>query len=382
MEDVAIGLLKEVEAAKNIHKEEEWVTEEGPAVVQHTIGFRRKQKMMFRQMKQCALLLDLVKNSDVNAIQEVTQQEDIQLKINKIRQRWKSLKSECQVQEEELQNMSAIMEKFQALEAKQQTLRNAVQLYKAKKQQLEEAAQQKRLKLKEEQKLGLSKEIERSILECSQSLKKCQALMQQAQQEVQLLAQGVVFNYSVRPCDFHTYSQLHEILEMQSGLKVLEVCEDQVTLQLNPQRLIPLTKLAPLVLTVNWTDSGTAHLKTNCAFLDLSKMESVDLPNITAETCKLYISQAELWAEIQSLQYRYAIDWLEKERKLKFLHSVAGSSSNIVYTLYVEPGYPHNGEIKLSSVRQNKKLIDMVAKPPQDKPLLSDWLEYLNDLVY
>ncbi|XP_051894735.1 uncharacterized protein si:dkey-225f5.4 isoform X2 [Pristis pectinata] len=376
-------LLKEVEAAKNLPKEEECVTDEGPTVVQHAIGFRRNQKMMFRQLKTCALLLDLVKNSDANGIKEIDQQQDIQRKVNETRQKWKSLKSECRVQEEELQNISTILQKFQALEAKQQALRDAVQLYEAKKQQLEEVVQQKRLQLQEEQKLGLAEEksvIEQGIEECSLSISKCRALIQQAQKAVQLLARKGGFSDSIRPCDFHTLSQLHQIMETQSGVKVLGLCEDQVTLQFDPRALIPLTKLAPLVLTITWADNGTAKLETNCAFLDLSEMESADLPNVTAETWKRYMSQAELWGEIQYLQNRYAIDWLENERKLRFLHSIAGSSSNVVYTLYIEHGYPGDGEVKLSSIQENNRLIDIVTKPPQDKPLLSDWLEYLNNL--
>ncbi|XP_038635159.1 uncharacterized protein si:dkey-225f5.4 isoform X2 [Scyliorhinus canicula] len=260
-------LLKEAEAAKRIHEEDENILEEGPAVVQHAIGFRRNQKMMFRQLKTCALFLDTVINSDVREIKEHLQQQDIQKKLNETRQKWKSLKAECRLQDEELQNVSAILLKFQALETKQQTLRDAIKLHEAKKLQLEVALQQK--------------------------------------------------------------SQFKE---------------------------------------------------SNCSFLDLSEMESVDLPNMTAEIWKRYLSQAELWGEIQHLQNRYAIDWLEEERQLKFLQLIAGSSSNVVCTLYVEPGYPGNGEVKFSSIQENNKLTDTVIKPPQAKPSLSDWLEYLNML--
>ncbi|XP_059813733.1 uncharacterized protein si:dkey-225f5.4 isoform X3 [Hypanus sabinus] len=383
---VAAGrLLKEVEAAKNLSKEEECVTEEGPTVVQHAVGFRRKQKMMFRQLKTCALLLDLVKRSDANGIKEIDQQQDIQLKVNEMRQKWKSLKSECRVQEEELQNMSTILEKFQALEAKEQALKDAIQLYEAKKKQLEEVAHQKRLQLQKEQKLGLTEEkslIEKGIEECSLSISKCHALIQQAQQAIQLMARKCGFIDSIHPCDFHTLSHLHQILETQSGVKVLAISEDQVTLRFDPRLLIPLTKLTPLVLTITWTSSETARLETDCAFLGLSDIKSLDLPSITAEIWKRYMSQAELWGEIQDLQNKYAIDWLESERKLRLLRLIASSSSNIIYTLYVEPGYPVDGEVKLYSIQENNRLIDMVIKPPQAKPLLTDWLEYLNNLDY
>ncbi|XP_059813732.1 uncharacterized protein si:dkey-225f5.4 isoform X2 [Hypanus sabinus] len=403
-------LLKEVEAAKNLSKEEECVTEEGPTVVQHAVGFRRKQKMMFRQLKTCALLLDLVKRSDANGIKEIDQQQDIQLKVNEMRQKWKSLKSECRVQEEELQNMSTILEKFQALEAKEQALKDAIQLYEAKalcrisalvmyrknliiiergflswKKQLEEVAHQKRLQLQKEQKLGLTEEkslIEKGIEECSLSISKCHALIQQAQQAIQLMARKCGFIDSIHPCDFHTLSHLHQILETQSGVKVLAISEDQVTLRFDPRLLIPLTKLTPLVLTITWTSSETARLETDCAFLGLSDIKSLDLPSITAEIWKRYMSQAELWGEIQDLQNKYAIDWLESERKLRLLRLIASSSSNIIYTLYVEPGYPVDGEVKLYSIQENNRLIDMVIKPPQAKPLLTDWLEYLNNLDY
>lgn len=380
---VAAELLKEVESARNIPKTEECTTEEGPTVVQHAMGFRRNQKMMFRQLKTCALLLDLVKNSDATTIKEITQQQDIQLKVNETRQRWKSLKSESRVQEEELQNISTILQKFQALETKQQTLREAVQLYEAKKQQLEEAAQRKRLQQKEKQKLGLGEkksQIERGIEECTLSISKCRALIQQAQKAVQQLARKSGFSERVSPCDVRTLSQLQQVLKTQSGVEILGLSEDQVRLQFDPCALISLTKLTPLVLTVTWTDNGAAKLETNCAFLDLSEMEFVDLPNVTAEIWKRYMSQAELWGEIQDLQNRYAIDWLEDERKLKFLHWRAGRSSNIVYTLYVEHGYPSDGEVKLCSIQENNCLLELVIKPPQTKPLLADWLEYLNNL--
>uniref|UniRef100_UPI00398E678C coiled-coil domain-containing protein 157 n=1 Tax=Pristiophorus japonicus TaxID=55135 RepID=UPI00398E678C len=383
MAATARGLLKEAEAAKKIHEEDECATENGPAVVQHAVGFRRNQKMTFRQLKTCAFFLDIVKNSDVKGIQENIQQQNIQMKLTETRQKWKSLKVECRVQEEELQNVSIILQKFQALETKQQALTDAIQLYEAKKQQLEEALQQKKLQLKQEQKLTLAKEkslIEQAIKECSLCISKCHTSIQQAQQTIQLLAKKDSLTDCVHFCDFHTLSQLYQTMETQSGVKILELPENQVTLQFDPRALIPLTKLSPLELTVVWTMDGRVKLETNCAFLDLSEMESVDLRNITAEIWKRYMSQAELWGEIQLLQHRYAIDWLENERKLKFLQSIAGSSSNIVCTLYIEIGYPGNGEVKLSSIQEKNGPIDTVIEPPQAKPSLTDWLEYLNTL--
>ncbi|XP_067869172.1 uncharacterized protein si:dkey-225f5.4 [Heterodontus francisci] len=379
----ARGLLKESELAKKIHEVDECVSEEGPAVVQHAIGFRRNQKMMFRQLKTCALFLDMVKNSDVKEIKERIQQQDIQKKLNETRQKWKSLKAECRVQDEELQNISTILQKFQTLETKQQALRDAIQLYEAKKQQLEAALQQIKLQLKEERKLTLAKEkslTEQAIEECTLCISKCHTSIQQAQQTTQLLTKKGGFSDCIHPCDFRTLSRLYETVKSQSGVKVLTLSENQMTLRFDPRALIPLTQLTPLVLTVIWTTDGRVKLETNCAFLDLSEMESVDLPNITAEIWKRYMSQAELWGEIQHLQNRYAIDWLESDRKLKFLQLIAGSSSNVVCTLYVEHGYPGNGEVKLSSIQENNKPIETVIKPPQAKPSLSDWLEYLNTL--
>ncbi|XP_078080312.1 uncharacterized protein LOC144500767 isoform X2 [Mustelus asterias] len=360
----ARGLLKEAEAAKIIHEEDESISEEGPAVVQHAIGFRRNQKMMFRQLKTCALFLDMVKNSDVREIKEHTQQQDLQKKLYETRQKWKSLKAECRAQDEELQNVSAILWKFQALETKQQALRDAIQLYEAKKLQLEEALQQKKLQLHEERKLTLAMEknqIERAIEECSLCISKCHTSIQQAEQAIQLLTKDSGCSDSIRPSDFLTLSQLHETVKSQSGATILALSENQMTLQFDPQALIPLTQLAPLVLTVIWTD-GRVKLESNCGFLDLSEMESVDLPNVTAEIWKRYMSQAELWGEIQHLQNRFAIDWLEEERKLKFLQLIAGSSSNVVCTLYIEHGYPSNGEVKLSSIQENNKPINTTMK--------------------
>ncbi|XP_072343608.1 uncharacterized protein [Scyliorhinus torazame] len=375
-------LLKEAEAAKRIHEEDDNILEEGPAVVQHAIGFRRNQKMMFRQLKTCALFLDMVKNNDVREIKDNLQQQDIQKKLNETRQKWKRLKAECRVQDEELQNVSAILLKFQALETKQQTLRDAIQLYEAKKLQLEVALQQKS-QFKEERKLTLAKEkrqIEQAIEECSLYISKCYTLIQQAEQTIRFLTKEGGYSNCMRPCDFHTLSQLHETVKSQSGVTILALSENQMTLQFDPRALIPLTLLSPLVLTIIWTMDGRVKLESNCSFLDLSEMESVDLPNITAEIWKRYLSQAELWGEIQHLQNRYAIDWLEEERQLKFLQLIAGSSSNVVCTLYIEPGYPRNGEVKFSSIQENNKLIDTVIKPPQAKPSLSDWLDYLNML--
>ncbi|XP_060704870.1 uncharacterized protein si:dkey-225f5.4 [Hemiscyllium ocellatum] len=381
--DKARDLLKEAEAVRRIHADNESLSEEGAAVVQHAIGFRRNQKMMFRQLKTCALFLDIVKNNDAKEIKESNQQQDIQKKLNEMRQKWKSLKAECRVQDEELQNISTILWKFQALEAKQQALREAMKLYEAKKQQLEEALQQRKLQLQEERKLTLAEEkikIQQAIEECSLCISRCHTSIQQAEQAIQLLAKEGAFNEGVHPCDFHALSQFYETVRKQSGMKVLSVAENQIVLQFDPQVLIPNTQLSPLVLTVTWTTDRRVKLETNCAFLDLCEMDTVDLPNLTAEIWKRYMSQAELWGEIQQLQNRYAIDWLEDERKLKFLQLIAGSSSNIVCTLYIEHGYPGNGEVKLSSIQENNKPIDTVIKPPQDKPSLSNWLEYLNTL--
>ncbi|XP_067825294.1 uncharacterized protein si:dkey-225f5.4 [Heptranchias perlo] len=377
------GLLKEAEAARKIPEENECVAEDGPAVVQHAVGFRRNQKMMFRQLKTCALFLEVVKNSDAKGIKENIQQQNIQTKLNETRQKWKNLKAEFRLQDEELHNISTILQKFQALETKQQALREAMQLYEAKKQQLEEALHLKKLQLKQERKLALAKEqslIEQAIEECSLCITKCRTSIQQAQRTVELSAKKDDFNNRMHPCDPHTLLELYKTVETQSGVKILSFCENQLTLQFDPRTLLPLTKLTPLVLTVIWTTDGRLKLETNCAFLNLSGMESVDLPNITAEIWKRYISQAELWGEIQHLQNRYAIDWLEDERKLTFLQSIAGSSSNVICTLYIEHGYPGNGEVKLSSIQEKNRPIDTVIKPLQVKPSLSDWLEYLSTL--
>ncbi|XP_048416638.1 uncharacterized protein si:dkey-225f5.4 [Stegostoma tigrinum] len=378
----ARDLLKEAEAVRRIHEDNESLSEEGAAVVQHAIGFRRNQKMMFRQLKTCALFLDMVKNNGVKEIKESVQQ-DVQKKLNETRQKWKSLKAECRVQDEELQNISTILWKFQALETKQQALREAVQLYEVKKLQLEEALQQKKLQLQEERKLTLAEEknkIEQAIEECSLCISRTHILIQQAEQAIRLLTKEGTRSDGVCPCDFHKLSQFYETVRNQSGMKLLSVTENQITLQFDPQALILKTQLTPLVLTVTWTTDRRVKLESNCAFLDLSEMDADDLPNLTAEIWKRYMSQAELWGEIQHLQNRYAIDWLEDERKLKFLQLIAGSSSNVVCTLYVEYGYPGNGEVKLSSIQENNKPIDTVIKPPQAKPSLSDWLEYLNTL--
>ncbi|XP_042199229.1 uncharacterized protein si:dkey-225f5.4 [Callorhinchus milii] len=373
------GLLKEVEVARNLLigcEEDERTVQEEAAVVQHAVGQRRNQKMIFRQQNTFALLLEAVKSIEVKDLDKSVQQRDIKAKLKETTQKWKSLKAECRLQEEEeLQDISELLDKLETLETKKRALGDAIQLYEAKQHQLEEALKQKKIRLQQEHKLWLEKEVrrlERAIEECSSCITKCRVAIRELEPVIQSLAERGNLN--------HWLSRLSQTLETQSGIKVLSVSGNDMILNFDARVLNPVTKLLPLLITVSWTADGRVKIETNCSFLDLLDMATVDLPEMIAEVSKRYISQAELWSEIQCLQQRFAIDWLEERRTLTFLHLPAGSSSHVLYTFLVEPGYPANGGVRLCSVQGQNGAFDTVVQPSSAQPTLCDWLEHLNSV--
>ncbi|PIO38545.1 hypothetical protein AB205_0116650 [Aquarana catesbeiana] len=75
------------------------------------------------------------------------------------------------------------------------------------------------------------------------------------------------------------------------------------------------------------------------------------------------------------LSPRFSIDWLPVERQVLLL------KDSKQYTLYVEPGYPQSGGVKLLSVKESEMgASSSHLKPPDEHPSLTTWLEYLQTL--
>ncbi|XP_039196163.1 ZW10 interactor-like isoform X2 [Crotalus tigris] len=85
-------------------------------------------------------------------------------------------------------------------------------------------------------------------------------------------------------------------------------------------------------------------------------------------------SQARIWQEkMQS----FAIDWQPEKRLLSYLKLSSTCS------LFVESGYPANGQIRLLSVKTQQGTVDVTSyKPPQEKPSLQNWLVYLSTMDF
>ncbi|XP_026532166.1 ZW10 interactor-like [Notechis scutatus] len=78
-----------------------------------------------------------------------------------------------------------------------------------------------------------------------------------------------------------------------------------------------------------------------------------------------------------SLAIIFAIDWQPEKRLLHYLKPSSTCS------LYVESGYPDNGQVRLLSIKTQQGTVDVTSyKPPQEKPSLINWLVYLSTMDF
>ncbi|XP_043910927.1 uncharacterized protein LOC122788070 [Protopterus annectens] len=215
--------------------------------------------------------------------------------------------------------------------------------------------------------------LDKAVEEVQARIRQCKDRIEQLQQELQTWSSS----FEKLSKQTNKQAELHCLMKALQGIKIKNVTDDDMLLEVTPQALIPSSEITPLELCVHWNEEGELSLsQVGSGIFNLDTIVQkplINLKNALLEIQHSYISQAELVSEIQRLHDKYAIDWLQEERKLRYL-----KTSSAVYVLSIEPGYPANGQIQLLGLQGSDGIEESAVKPPQENPSLSDWLECLH----
>ncbi|XP_064621096.1 uncharacterized protein LOC135483951 [Lineus longissimus] len=124
---------------------------------------------------------------------------------------------------------------------------------------------------------------------------------------------------------------------------------------------------------------ATAHVDDNTVEIgDLVDyaVANDNILHLVKEVQARWVTHRPLLSEISTLQNRFAIDWISEQNTLRMMLGLGG---HIVCTLTISDGYPNTGCVELTNVEGfNEDLLLENIKPEQEKPSLTNWLEYLH----
>ncbi|KAM9324265.1 outer kinetochore KNL1 complex subunit ZWINT [Gastrophryne carolinensis] len=325
-------------------------------LVHYSMERRKKQKMLCSQLQVLRLLIEFLQEAST-ANWEESNLESLSKEVASVRQKWKALKSEYQNKVQEVEkNLPQLLEKIQLLQDKKMQLEECLQRYLSQRAVKEKQAQQ---------------ELQEVIQKQQQVLQKCQDQIKLLKSEVGRLEQSAESWIQTVNRD----SSLVSLLESLQGMSLVSVGEKELVLDISTGH----SDVMPLRVNVHVTSEGRFHIEAENSMPDLPpELQCGTTNHMTAVILELacwYQSHGRLLAEMRELQERFAIDWLQEERKLLLLK---GSTQ---YTLCVEPGYPQSGGIRLlSSKGSEQAAVTAHIQPPDERPTLRAWLEYLQSL--
>nr|XP_033779479.1 ZW10 interactor [Geotrypetes seraphini] len=326
--------------------------------VEYCVDSRRKQKIFYHQLQVIRFLLEFLEQSDTTHWVEGSAQVAGN-KMSEVKQQWKSLKGEYLQQNEKIQELIAqVLQKVEALQKKKLLLNNILNQYQIQKKATEKQQQQKILE-------GLVGELGEKVKNCDLHIQLLESEVEKHQADANIWLDKV--NRDLELC---------QLLDILQGVKLVSAHDDKLVLDLQTNDTTLMPKPQPLRLFVCWMPEGGIRIQSDCdVFCPAEILLADDLKSMTTallEIQQCYQSQVKLLSELQTLKDRYAIDWLPKERKLLYL------KAKVIYTLFVQAGYPTSGRVQLLSVANSKGSADpSVIKPPQENPSLSNWLAYL-----
>lgn len=100
------------------------------------------------------------------------------------------------------------------------------------------------------------------------------------------------------------------------------------------------------------------------------------LPQLVSRIKARWLSHLPLLAEINCLQSRFAIDWIQKDNMLRV---IVGKGAEIVCSLDIPPTYPHQGQVTLSSILGVAETVRAENLQPHTGSRLEDWVQYLEE---
>ncbi|XP_066474128.1 ZW10 interactor [Tiliqua scincoides] len=355
------------------------VEAELPAKVlaEHAVTTRKTHKWLYSQLQVLKFLMDFLGSAP--CVQDASKSA-VREEMAEAKQQWKALKAEYQQHVEAIEGaVPQALAKLEEARNQAQRLEAALQRYQAKKQELEEKVRSAQDRHRKEQELLCERQqqVEGLVAELHDRLRVQREELQHLQQELQ--------EQDCQACHwrekFQEISDFQHLLEMLQGVKLIYASERDLELELISHSQSVTPNPHSLKLRLHWGDDGSVSLQSDNPLFLVSAVLPMGIcstiKDIILELQHSYSEQAQLLAEIESLQCSFAIDWQQENRLLRYLKPSSTCS------LYVEPGYPANGGILLLSVKSQHGTVDVTAyKPPQEKPSMQDWLEYLSTVDF
>ncbi|XP_054859412.1 ZW10 interactor-like isoform X2 [Eublepharis macularius] len=304
----------------------------------------------------------------------------VRREMTEAKQQWQTLKAEYQEKVEAIKEaVPQALAKLEEGRRRAQLLEDALQRYQAKKLEMEEKVKRAQdLHHKEQDRLRkLQEQMEGRVAEV-------QGRLQTHREELQCL-QGALEEQERQACEWRQkvqkLSDFRCLLETLQGVKLNYASERDLELELTSQSQPVATEPHRLKLRLHWGEDGNIALQSDCPFFLLSTVLPMGsrgtVKNVLLELRQSFLQQAQLLEEIERLQGCFAIDWQPEKR---LLHYLKPSST---CTLYVEPGYPTSGGIRLLSIKSQSGAVDVTSyRPSQERPSLQDWLVYLTAKDY
>ncbi|XP_015269529.1 PREDICTED: ZW10 interactor-like [Gekko japonicus] len=344
---------------------------------EHAVNTRKTHKLLLSQLQVVKFLLDFL-DSDIS-VQDASS-ADVRKEMQEAKQQWKALKAEYQEKVEAIEEaVPHTLAKLKEAHRRAQLLEETLGRYRAKKEEMEakvKNAQQRCLK-EQERLQKLQEQMEGRVAEA-------QGRLQRQREELHHL-QRALEEQDRQAGDWRekaqTISDFRCFLEMLQGVKVTHASESDLELELTSHAQSGTAAPHCLKLRLHWREDGNIALQSDCPLFLLPTTLPVGsrgtVKDILLELQDSHLQQAQLLAEIESLQSCFAIDWQPEERLLRYL------KPSSTCTLHVEPGYPTSGGICLLSIKsQHGTVAATGCRPPQETPSLKDWLEYLSTVDF
>ncbi|XP_043091065.1 ZW10 interactor [Puntigrus tetrazona] len=345
-------------------------TGEGEIMAPYLMDCRRKQKHIFRQLCVVVDMIQLL--AGLESVDQLLHKPCPQNPGNEARSAWKALKAEYQARVQEVEEMiSTLRDRMEELHEKRKTLETLLSALQIKKEQCKE---KERVTAKQNQRAEkqISFQLEDSIQAAQNAMDACDLRFSKLKDEVEKqMAQ--ISDWTILRDGLQT---LVNVTHRNMAYRLLSVSSSELCLELLPHAAEK--SLEPLRVSITMTTSDEFHLQVFQGTAGLVE-EAVKgrLRQVSAalvEVLERYMSQGEMLSEIQALHSRFAIDWCPAEKLLIFL-----KTASTVCHLRVEEGYPSHGRATLLSVRKDGLLLDITdLEPPVQRPVLTEWLEFLS----
>nr|XP_034996710.1 ZW10 interactor-like isoform X2 [Zootoca vivipara] len=342
-------------------------------LLEHAVSTRHAHKFMVMQLQVLKFFLDFL---DSGLCVENASESSVREEVAEAKQEWKKLKAEYQQQVESIKkDVPQLLLKLEQARNRAQLLEEALQRYQDKKLEMEEKARSAQIRRQKEQDALCEQQqrLDERMVELQGSLQvQCEELQHLRRELEEEELQACAWQEEVQ-----RISDFRSLLETLQGVRLLSESKSDLEFELICPAQPGAATPHALKLRLHWRDNGSVTLQSHSPFfspsLVLPEGTCGNIKAIILELQNGYFQQAQLLAEIELLHSSFAVDWQQEKRILSYLKP--SSTCN----LYVEPGYPASGGISLCSVKGQHGTVDATSyKPPQERPSLRDWLEYLS----